>query len=241
MTVRSLSLTVSALRPGLTGAVYTALSLVGGLLLGIVVGNVVFELLPGHKFPNPDPMAMLVAAIPALLGMLLGSATWGVLMGRLAQADPGQWRHLALAGGLGFAPITIGLALALQIVEPIALREYGDWLPLHRLFTVLFVPTAFVIAGVSAWSLGLGLRNRPLAWRLLWQVGLAAALAFLAVNLLMEALGWVVGAPHAAERFTMLTVMSLGNLGAALAGGAVMGLTLAPRPVSSSQPALEKN
>jgi hypothetical protein len=53
-----------------------------------------------------------------------------------------------------------------------------------------------------------------------------AALAFLSVNLVMEALDWVVGAPQAAERFTMLTVMLTGNLGAALAGGAVLGITL---------------
>jgi hypothetical protein len=46
------------------------------------------------------------------------------------------------------------------------------------------------------------------------------------VNLLMEAAGWVVGAPGAAERATMLTVMFAGNLGAALAGGAVMAIRL---------------
>ena len=226
MTAKTTPLTVPTLRPSLAGAVFTALSLVGGIVLGIVVGNFVFNLFPGHNFPNPSPVAMAVAAVPALMGMFIGSAVWGVLMGRLAQVSPNDWRRMALAGGLSFAPTTIGLALLLQIVEPIALREYGDWLPLYRLFTVLFVPTAFVIAGVSAWSIGVGLRNRPLAWRLLWQVGLVAALAFLAVNLLMESLGWVVGAPRAAERFTMLTVMSLGNLGAALAGGALMGVRL---------------
>lgn len=204
---------------------FTALSLVGGLLFGIVVGNLVFNLMPGHSFVNPSPVAIAVAAIPALAGMFLGGAVWGVWMGRFAQA--GSWRRMALAGGLGFAPISIGLGIALQVIEPIALREYGDWLPLHRLFTVLFVPTAFLIAGVSAGSIGLGLMNRPLAWRLLWQVGLVAALAFLMVNLLMESSGWVVGAPRAAERFTMLTVMSVSNLGAALAGGAVLGVRLA--------------
>jgi hypothetical protein len=45
----------------------------------------------------------------------------------------------------------------------------------------------------------------------------------------MEASGWVVGGPRAAERFTMLTVMVLSNLGAALAGGAVIGVVLAPK------------
>lgn len=227
MITRNFPLALSALHPAVIGAVITALSLVGGLLLGIVVGNLVFNLMPGHSFTNPSPVAIVVAAIPALAGMFIGGAAWGVWMGRLAQAGDG--RRMALAGGLGFAPISIGLGIVLQVIEPIALREYGSWLPLHRLFTILFVPTAFVIAGVSASSIGLALRNRPLAWRLLWQVGLAAALAFLVVNLLMESSGWVVGAPRAAERFTMLTVMSVGNLGAALAGGAVLGMKLASR------------
>jgi len=42
----------------------------------------------------------------------------------------------------------------------------------------------------------------------------------------MESLGWIVGAPNAAARATMLTVMSLGNIAAALAGGAVLGRSL---------------
>jgi hypothetical protein len=42
----------------------------------------------------------------------------------------------------------------------------------------------------------------------------------------MEGAGWVVGAPRAAERFTMLTVMFVGNLAAALAGGALLGWQL---------------
>jgi hypothetical protein len=57
-------------------------------------------------------------------------------------------------------------------------------------------------------------------------VGLVAAAVFLVVNLLMEGAGWVVGAPRAAERFTMLTVMFVGNLAAALAGGALLGWQL---------------
>ena len=81
--------------------------------------------------------------------------------------------------------------------------------------------------GVSAWAIGRGLRDNALAWSLFWRVGLAAGGAFLAVNLIMQAAGWVVGAPGAAERATMLTVMGLGNIGAALGGGGVMGQLLA--------------
>lgn len=219
-------MTVAHIRSIVIGAIFTALPLLGGLLLGVVVGNIVFNLVPGHSLSNPSSIASAISAIPALLCMFLGSALWGVLMGRLARA--GDRRRMAVAGGLGFALIAIGLGILLQVLEPIALNKYGDWLPLHRLFTVLFVPTAFLIAGVSAFAIGLGLRNRPLAWQLFWKIGLVAAVAFLIVNLSMEALGWVVGGPRAAERFTMLTVMFVSNLGAALAGGAAMGLLLTP-------------
>ena len=60
-------------------------------------------------------------------------------------------------------------------------------------------------------------------------MGLTAALAFLAINLAMEALGWLIGAPGAEERGTMITVLIAGNLGAALAGGAMLGMTLNQR------------
>ena len=70
------------------------------------------------------------------------------------------------------------------------------------------------------WALGRSRAARALALR----VGLTAALAFLAVNLGMEALGWQIGAPGAEERGTMITVLIVSNVGAALAGGALVGM-----------------
>ena len=207
------------------GALLTVLTLFGGLCLGSAIGFSVFEALPGHSIVSPSAVHISLAALPAFAGFLGGSAAWGVLMGRLAGRRDG--RRLALAGMVGFAPITLTLGIGLSAIEPYVLEQLGAWLPVHRLFTLLFVPAAFLIAGVSAWAAGLGLGRRPLAWALLWRVGGAAALAFLGVNLVMEACGWVVGGPNAAARYTMLTVMILGNLGAALAGGAVMGAALA--------------
>lgn len=216
----------------LRGASLTVLTLFGGMLLGTVAGELVFQALPGHSVSDPATLQITLAAIPALAGLLIGSALWGVLMGRLGQAS--DWRRMALAGMLGFAPITVALALVLNVVEPVAVEQIGRRFPIHRLFTLLFVPTAFSIAGVSSSAIGLVLRNKAVALALGWRVGLAAALAFLAVNLVMESLGWVIGAPRAEERFTMLTVMLAGNLGAALAGGAVLGWTIdstATKPV----------
>jgi hypothetical protein len=215
------------LRPRLAvhGALLTVACLFGGLLVGVAVGFLVFELLPGgDDFAHPPPLNVTLAALPALAGFTVGSATWGVRMGRLAGGA--DRRRLAIAGALSFGPMTVALGIGLSALEPIAVAGFGGGLPVHRLFTVLFVPTAFLIAGVSAWAVGLGLRRPRLALALLWQVGLAAAAGFLVVNLALEAAGWVVGAPGAAERATMLTVMFAGNVGAALAGGASMGLAL---------------
>lgn len=216
---------MSQIRTMVYGAIVTIVSLIGGLLLGVIVGNVVFELTPGHNFQPLDPVQIVLPAILALAGFFAGGAVWGVLMGRLARAT--DRRRMAIAGALGFAPITLGLAILLQVLEPIALEQFGAVIPLHRLFTLLFVPTAFLITGVSAWAIGIGLRDKMLAQSLLWRAGLSAAIVFLIINLVMESAGWVVGAPRATERFTMLTVMFVGDLGAAIVGGAVMGRTLA--------------
>lgn len=218
---------MSSTRTMVYGAGVTIFALFGGLLLGVIVGNIVFELTPGHTFQPLNPIQIVLPSLVALAGFFAGGAAWGILMGRLARAT--DRRRMAIAGALGFAPITLVLALLLQVIEPIALEQFGTVVPLHRLFTLLFVPTAFLIAGVSAWAIGIGLRDQTLAKSLLWRIGLVGAITFLIINLVMESAGWVVGAPRAAERFTMLTVMFVGDLGAAIVGGALMARILTKR------------
>ena len=81
------------------------LTLFGGLLIGLVLGDLVFHILSGHNLANPSPAHMTIASLPALAGFLAGGAAWGASMGRLASAP--DTRRMALAGLLGFAPITI--------------------------------------------------------------------------------------------------------------------------------------
>ncbi|MDX1664401.1 MAG: hypothetical protein R3272_11440 [Candidatus Promineifilaceae bacterium] len=221
------------------GAFYTVATLFGGLLIGLLVGDLVFRLIPGSSVENVQIGHAAIAAIPALAGFLAGGAAWGIQMGRLAGVAPEGSRRMALAGMAGFAPITIVLALVLGVAEPFIVASFGtvgEGVPIHRVFTLLFVPSAFLIAGISAYAVGRTLGDGARARSLLWQVGLAAAAAFLLVNLTMEALGWVVGAPGAAERATMVTVMAAGNLAAALAGGAVLGARLAERRQTWNEP-----
>jgi hypothetical protein len=206
----------------LRSALLTVITLFGGLLIGLAVGMLAFEMIPGSSLENVNLGHATIAAIPSLLGFLGGGAAWGIGMGRMAGSA--ETRRMALAGMLGYAPITILLGSVLGIAEPELLAAIGRaGQPVHRVFTMLFVPSAAVIAGVSAAAIGLGLRNHQLAFRWFWQIGLAAGAAFLVVNLVMEGMGWVVGAPGAGQRATMLTVMGLGNIIAALVGGALMG------------------
>jgi MFS family permease len=201
----------------------TALTLVGGMILGIGAASGLAEALPSHMAARSA-----VAAIPVLLGLLGSGAAWGWLMNRLAERD--EPRRMALAGMLGFSlPAFIAMLtlFALEGLVESAFRLAGAQPPpIHRIFTLLFVPTAFILAGTGGWALGVALRDRPLARSVGLSAGLAAGVAFLVINLTMEILGWQVGGPGAAERVTMLTVSAAGCIGAALAGGTAVGYRL---------------
>ncbi|HJW91522.1 MAG TPA: hypothetical protein VJ436_12840 [Anaerolineales bacterium] len=209
----------------LLSALVTPLCLMGGVVIAILLGSLVFEGLPGHM---RETWRIASAVVVALSGLLAGGALWGLAMVGIHRT--GNQRRTVLTSALGFGVTTILVGLVLTRLEILTVEQgSGPQLPIHRIFTLLFAPAAAVIAGVGAGSLGIGFMDRRLATRLALGSALAGGLAFLCVNLTMEALGWVVGAPGAAERATMLTVMFSGNLAAALVGGAVIGAVMTKR------------
>jgi hypothetical protein len=209
----------------LLSALVTPLCLIGGLFAGGLLGTLIFEGLPGHM---REGTRTAVAAVAALAGLLGGGALWGLAMAGIHRIE--NRRRVAWMSALGFGLATILIALALTRLEILTVEQgAGPQLPIHRLFTLLFTPAAALIAGAGAGAFGIGAGLGRRATRLALTGALAGGLAFLCVNLLMEALGWVVGAPRAAERATMLTVMFSGNLAAALVGGAVIGMVMARR------------
>lgn len=203
-------------------ALATPLILIGSFIVGGALGAVLNERLPGH---STDLVNILLSAIPALGAVMVGGGAWGGIISHLTHA--GDRRRMARAGALGFGPTLILVALALTYFENLIVEQgKGPQLPIHNVFTLLFAPAAAIISGVGAFALGVGMRDRVLAMSMLWKCALAGGVAFLAVNLTLDAFGFRVGAPGAVERATMLTTAFLGNFTAALLGGGIIGAVL---------------
>lgn len=208
-------------------ALYTAFYLFGGMLLsfGAAFG---ISSLPMH-LPQSTSVAISFAVFVSFT--CLAGALWGRSLARLSGSQ--KVRAMTLAGGLCFGPALLLTALALGRLE-VALVEQGRGpdLPIHVVFTLLFVPAAFVVAGSGGLALGLAYKDGRLALQSALGSGAAGALGFLLVNLAMDTLGWRVGAPGAAARATMLVVMMSGSLGAALCAGGALGFLLTNRQIS---------
>jgi hypothetical protein len=205
--------------PILASAVATVSCLSGGLLLGAGLGMLVASL------PFHGPLATL-ALIPALIGILGGGAVWGLLLSRI-HSFPNR-TAAAIVGGLCYGPAVIAAALLLEQLRRLLIDQHrlaGQ--PVHVVFTILFVPMMFLVATVGASGMLLAGGRRANWLRSALIAGLAAGLAFLIMDLALDALGMRVGAPRAAERFTMLTVAFLSSSAGAFSAGAVLGRVLA--------------
>ena len=203
-------------------ALLTAFVLIPGAILGLAAGGLVNQTLPG----NPtDPLKLALTVLSGFIGMFVGGAVWGWSISRVTKAGAG--RRMAVAGGIGFALSTIVIVLTLGFLEDLVVEQQrGPQLPIHNVFTLLFVPAAAIGAGGCGAALGFGMRDRAMAGRLALMCAIGGACAFLVVNLTLDGLGLRVGAPGAAARATMLTTALLGNFAAALAGGAIIGYSV---------------
>lgn len=199
----------------------TSGSLMGGILLGFMAGSAVH----GIPFHMSEQARVVVASLPALAGALGGGALWGMLLARIL-ASPAP-RQMAAAGAFFFGPTVLVTAILLSAPEvAVVERDGGPSLPVHIIFTLLFVPATFAVTTIpSAAMLAAAGRGR-MALRSDLSCGLAGAGAFLGAELILDVLGWRVGAPGAAEKATMLTVLFLGSLAASFGGGGVLGVLL---------------
>ena len=202
----------------------TVLYLLGGLVLGLGLA-LALNALPMHAPPGAKNV---LSGLIFLAVMTAASVAWGREIGRRTGCP--DVRRIGGATAVSFGPAVIVAGVALTILEGVVLeRGTGPGVPVHVAFTLLFVPAAFFVAGITAFAIGVALGDIALALRLAAWTGLAVAAAFFVADILMDLAGWRVGAPGAAERATMLTVMMVGNLAAAVAGGAMLAIGLLRR------------
>ena len=208
-------------------ALTTALTLIGGVLLGGVAGAMVNERLPGHQ---GDPVNIALSLIAAAGGLVVGGAAWGWSMSRITGAGAGG--RMTWAGVLGFAPAVVLAFAGLTLGEYLFVEQrILGLLPIHNIFTMLFTPAAALVTGAGGFALCIGAGRPARAVTLAAICALGGGIAFLTVNLTMDMLGWRVGAPGAEQRATMITTALLGNTAAALVGGALVGSGLLRREV----------
>jgi hypothetical protein len=205
-------------RPVLISAVVTAASLMGGMIAGVGIAVLVGRL----PFHAPDQTLMLLAMIP-IFG---GGALWGYFLTRI-HGLPNRM-GACIAGSLSFGLGVIGAATLLSKLERVLVGQHRlAGMPIHNLFTMLFVPAPFLVATIGSSAILLVSASRAHWFRSALTTGLTAALSFLIMDLILDSLGMRVGAPRAAEHFTMLTVAFLGSTAAAFSAGAILGLALA--------------
>lgn len=174
--------------------------------------------------------AVEAAQLPVMgVALIAGGALWGRALG--LDFAVGIRRRMALAAALSHIALVLLAGVVLGRLEEDLVGAGHSPLPLHQLFTALFVPaTAIVCAGMSA-AVGLAAGGRRLAGRLAWRGALAGAAAFLIANVIQDLLGRRVGGPNAAETATMISVMFIANTCAALAMTAAIARALrAARP-----------
>lgn len=172
----------------------------------------------------PDDMREASQFPQFALALFFFGGLWARALAR--HTGPGTRRRMMWAGATSHVTLVILVAVGLAGLEEIFVGQGPSPLPIHQLFTALFVPaTALVCAGMSA-TIGLAAGGLWLAGRLAWRGALAGAVAFLIANVLQDLLGRRVGGPNAAETATMITVMFISNTFAALAMTAAIARAL---------------
>ena len=198
----------------LASAVVTAASLIGGVIGGVGIVALVNRL----PFHAPHQTLFLLAIIP-IFG---GGAVWGNLLTRI-HGLPNK-KGASIAGSLSFGFSVIGVAKLLGDLERVFIAQHRlPGVPIHVIFTLLFVAATFLVATIGCSAILLGNGHRTNWFRSALMTGLAASLSFLIMDLLLDTLGMRVGAPRAVERFIMLTVAFLSSAVAAFSGGAMLG------------------
>ena len=192
-------------RPVLTSAIVTVVCLIGGMFIGVAI------------IPREQNIDFLVS-----ISIFGGGALWASLLARIHNFP--NRKGVFLAGGLSFWLAVLGAINLLRVLERVLVGQHRlPGVPVHNIFALLFVPATFLVATIGSSAILIVSSNRARWFPSALATGAAAALSFLIVDQVLDALGLRVGAPRAAERATMLTVAFLSLAAAAFSAGAILG------------------
>lgn len=214
----------SGLRIGVLSGLATTLGVIGPLLTLILI-LFVLEVLLGRS-ASDGPVWAVIVLIGA--GLICGGV-WGGLIARLAST--GHERRMQAVGALVIIPsVLLDVWLLTTLDEHLILQKLGiEGLPTYQQFGVVFTISVFIVAALSALALSLVNIKIPAAFRIAALTGLAAAAAFLLVVIIMDLIGFRVGAPRPSlwpDLPPMPLVTILGSIVGAFVGGGLLGWLL---------------
>ena len=187
------------------------------LLIGALVAGVIFATGVHQDIGAP------LAAGSLLLCLMAGGGLWAHTLSRmLAQTGP-RARRLIIASALSHAITTFVALQGLGALERELVEGGGTTLPLHVLYTLLFVPASFLTSGLLALVVSAAVGGTA---RTALVPALGSALAYLVLNVLQDLLGRRVGGPNASETATMITVTLVCTMGSAIVFTVVLGRQL---------------
>jgi len=171
----------------------------------------------------------MVNLIAILTVFLCGGGLWGLGIARLMNADAKSMvKACALswtATVFTFLIVVIVLGLAFGGFSRINILPYFRH-STHYNFLLIFVPVTGIIAAINAYVVTGNLGFKELRKSAGMYAGIAAALGFLAIGLiLLYGFGWEVGEP-VPGKYGMLKLMLFCSIGGALAGGMAIGWVL---------------
>jgi len=176
--------------------------------------------------PSDNSMVNLIAIF---MVFLCGGGLWGLGIARLMNADA---KSMAKACALSWSATVFTFLIAVVFLgiyfggfSRINILPYFRH-STHYNFLSIFVPAIGIITAINAYLVTSKLGYHELKKSAGMYAGIAAALGFLTVGLiLLFGVGWEVGRP-VYGKYGMLLLLSICNIGAALAGGMAIGWVL---------------
>lgn len=209
-----------ARRSGLAGLILQA-----AVIFPFIVLIALSVSLPSHITRRMENAGPLIPAVVLAISCIVGGGLWGRRLARIVGVN--EPTRLGWAGAIVYAPSLIAAVLLLNEGEKYFVEGPGQALmPVHVAFAILFTLAAAIVTALLGGALGIAMRNGRLTARLALFGGVTAGLTFLAADIVQHLLGRHVGGPNAAATATMVTVMLVGNILAAVAASAVIGALL---------------